>query len=222
MESVTPSAAIPLLAALITGSLGLLGLIIAKETKVSEFRQAWIDALRTEVADMMAALHQCMFIIRFADDPEKAQSDPSFRQAMRDSNKALFMVRLRLNEGELESQSLLKVIDDLEKYINDSESEFLGDGVKVLEGRLTVASRFILKKEWDRVGKGEVTYKAAKWIASGLVIILFIAFFGVMWTGFSGNSSAHDRVALRSGAPTSVQLTPPTKSSRHQTLPPIK
>jgi hypothetical protein len=37
-------------AALIAGLISLLGLIISKEQKVSDFRQAWIDALRSDIA----------------------------------------------------------------------------------------------------------------------------------------------------------------------------
>lgn len=41
-------------AALIAGLVSLLGLIISKEQKTSEFRQAWIDALRKELSAVIA------------------------------------------------------------------------------------------------------------------------------------------------------------------------
>ena len=41
-------------AALIAGVVSLLGLVISKEQKVSEFRQAWIDALRSDVASLIS------------------------------------------------------------------------------------------------------------------------------------------------------------------------
>ena len=42
-------------AALIAGFFSLLNLIVSKEQKVSEFRQQWIDSLRQELADHIAA-----------------------------------------------------------------------------------------------------------------------------------------------------------------------
>jgi len=39
-----------IIAATITGLISLLGLIISKEQKISDFRQAWIDNLRTELS----------------------------------------------------------------------------------------------------------------------------------------------------------------------------
>ena len=45
-----PSVAVgAVVAALIAGTVSLLGLIISKEQKTSEFRQAWIDALRNDL-----------------------------------------------------------------------------------------------------------------------------------------------------------------------------
>jgi len=49
-----------IIAAVIAAIVSLLGLIISKETKVSEFRQAWIDSLRAEIAAVIThaqALH---------------------------------------------------------------------------------------------------------------------------------------------------------------------
>ena len=42
-------------AALISGTIAFLNLIISKEQAVSEFRQRWIDALREEIADFLSA-----------------------------------------------------------------------------------------------------------------------------------------------------------------------
>lgn len=42
--------------AVITATLGLAGIIIAKENKTSEFRQKWIDDLRCEISDLKGKL----------------------------------------------------------------------------------------------------------------------------------------------------------------------
>jgi hypothetical protein len=52
---VVPDAAIgAIAAALIAGLLTFLGLIVAKENKTSEFRQAWIDSLRLDFAKLIS------------------------------------------------------------------------------------------------------------------------------------------------------------------------
>ena len=54
-------------AALIAGLISLLGLIISKEQKTSEFRQAWIDGLRSELSLVIAhanALHGACYCAR--------------------------------------------------------------------------------------------------------------------------------------------------------------
>ena len=43
-----------ILVAFVAGAFSLLGLTVAKENKVSEFRQAWIDALREDIAEFVA------------------------------------------------------------------------------------------------------------------------------------------------------------------------
>ena len=54
MNELPPLAIGAITAALITGLVSFLGLIISKEQKVSEFRQAWIDSLRSELAALIS------------------------------------------------------------------------------------------------------------------------------------------------------------------------
>jgi hypothetical protein len=44
------------IAALIAGAFAFFSLVVTKETKVSEFRQAWIDALRAEISTYISRL----------------------------------------------------------------------------------------------------------------------------------------------------------------------
>lgn len=44
----------PIIAAIIGAVVALVSLIISKESKLSEFRQAWIDSLRQEIADFLS------------------------------------------------------------------------------------------------------------------------------------------------------------------------
>jgi len=44
----------PIIASIIGAVVTLASLIISKESKLSEFRQAWIDSLRQEIADLLS------------------------------------------------------------------------------------------------------------------------------------------------------------------------
>ena len=45
----------PLVAALLAGAIAALTLIVNKENKISEFRQAWIDGLREDLTNFLSA-----------------------------------------------------------------------------------------------------------------------------------------------------------------------
>jgi len=72
-----PDAAIgAVVAALIAGIVSLLGLIISKEQKTSEFRQAWIDALRCDLTAFLTqinAIHDATKV-RYVDHAEKVDT----------------------------------------------------------------------------------------------------------------------------------------------------
>lgn len=54
VQALIPIGAI--VAALVAGFFSVLSLIVSKEQKISEFRQQWIDSLRQELSDHMAAV----------------------------------------------------------------------------------------------------------------------------------------------------------------------
>lgn len=86
-------------AALIAGLVSLLGLIISKEQKTSEFRQAWIDALRTELSAVIAhanAIHGA----KAADFKTPAELWKDVRDDYVGINEATARIRLRLNPNE--------------------------------------------------------------------------------------------------------------------------
>jgi hypothetical protein len=57
MASIPDAAIGAVVAALIAGTVSLLGLIISKEQKTSEFRQAWIDALRCDLSAFLTQIN---------------------------------------------------------------------------------------------------------------------------------------------------------------------
>jgi hypothetical protein len=127
--------------AMIGASIALIGMIVAKEGKVSELRQQWIDGLRNDVAKIVSlALHISLSQAANTDD-------------IREANERLALVQLRLNTKEHESSNLITALNVLRSNIetkNPLLQPFAEDAVQ--------KAQIILKKEWRRVKRGEWRY----------------------------------------------------------------
>jgi len=157
-----------IIAAVIAAIVSLLGLIISKETKVSEFRQAWIDSLRAEIAAVIThaqALHGA-HLAKFKDQPTLWQN---VRDDFVGLNKAWAKVKLRLNPGEAHSIAILKALEEHERiFTPDKVPDFTK--LDSAEKKLLSTTQVVLKEEWKRVKWGEPVYKCATVLAALLVI----------------------------------------------------
>lgn len=171
-----PDAAIGgITAALIAGIISLLGLIISKEQKTSEFRQAWIDALRT---DLTAFLTQVNAIndatkVRYTDHAKKVEA---LRPLYITLNNSTFNILLRVNSSEPNSKRLLKAMEAFNELTAD-EAKLTAENVRAIENEFLISSQILLKAEWRRVKSGELTFRTAKWIA--VIIVLVFATAGI-------------------------------------------
>src|SRR5579862_1385600 len=90
-----------IIAAVIAALISLLGLIISKENKVSEFRQTWIDSLREEVAAVITHGHAIFqafdAVIKL---PEDALDWEDIRADFVGLESAIAKIRLRVNATE--------------------------------------------------------------------------------------------------------------------------
>ena len=173
MASIPDVAIGAITAALIAGLVSLLGLIVSKEQKVSDFRQAWIDDLRSEIALLIAhgnAIHGSLSVgwVNIADAWKDIRVDYV------GINEAAGRIRLRLNPKEPESRQILKTIEELETILRPSLKA--PDYVKLnaTEKRLVDETNAVLKSEWRRVKGGECVYQVAKYVALFVVVSALI------------------------------------------------
>lgn len=157
-------------AALIGAIISLVGLIVAKESKVSEFRQSWIDALRSELSAFLTNANSVASSkkIEFKSEKERLEFlQPSYEKL----NEAYYSIALRLNSTEMESRAVQSSMVLISKYIihgEDSDfSHFNSHRIEFVNN-----SNALLKKEWNRVKSGEKTYRVAKWVAAISTIAL--------------------------------------------------
>jgi|JI10StandDraft_1071094.scaffolds.fasta_scaffold1127550_1 hypothetical protein len=160
------------IAACIAALVSLLSLIISKEQKTSEFRQAWIDALRADISAVVAhanAIHGAAA----AQFDTAAKTWEAAREDFVGINQATANIRLRLNSKEKESQAILKSIENLEAHLSPGVLDFRE--LDTIEKQLVADAQVLLKKEWLRVRSGEPVFQAAKWLFL-LLIVTSVAF----------------------------------------------
>ncbi len=175
-----PEAAIgAICAAVIAAMFSLIGLAIAKENKTSEFRQAWIDALRDDFSALIAAI----MAIHSAEGLQGEATPDWWKEVRADyvaANTAISRLRLRLNPAEPLSIELIALLKEIESIINSGFGEE-PDRVRELEDEILALAARLLKQEWERVKTGEPAFSIAKWsIAAILLTTLLIGCMAAM------------------------------------------
>jgi hypothetical protein len=135
------------LAAALAALASLLGLIISKESKVSELRQKWIDGLRKDIATLLGEATQYHASVL-------GLAPPAFSTLK--INELMARIRLRLNLEEADHHRLFIAIIDYRDLALKGVSQEVG-GQKASE--ISHLAALILKREWKVVKKGEVVYR---------------------------------------------------------------
>lgn len=155
-------------AALIAGVVSLLGLIISKEQKTSEFRQAWVDALRSEITAYLTSFNAIADAVgvTYKDHAEKVKAlAPLYSQL----NQASFAITLRVNPDESRSKAVLACMKRFQQ-LTANDSNMVPAKIRPIELDFLNASKELLKYEWKRVKRGELTFIVTKVLAAIVVI----------------------------------------------------
>jgi hypothetical protein len=110
-------------------------LIATKETKISEFRQAWIDALREELAGLFSNIrtltravqedraHQSESANKFHIAPEK------ITEVRHGAAETYHKIKLRLNRNQDDHKELLRLLSEMmisqQAYLQNNEGDAL-------------------------------------------------------------------------------------------------
>lgn len=180
MQNALIAAAAACLAAWIAGTVSVLGLLISKEQEVSRFRQAWIDDLRRDIAEIVARIYQIHAYFHKSPPIYDDSFDyPEFWKATREDylelNKASIRVKLRINREENASAPILRSLSEIEQlFTHDLGTDDVGGTlarIHKIVGALERDMPPLLKKEWQRVKTGEAVYRSAKLGAIALFAI---------------------------------------------------
>ena len=189
----------PILIALFTTFVSLVGLLISKESKTSEFRQNWIDELRKDIAEYiaMSAAHAFHYMHSWSEindienraaeagddyytaDGRRAKVNEFFAQESYKVDNLHSRIILRLNPDE-HGQLLSAFQSSYTTYISflraDAEKrrQELNTQLGIFNRQVRDISVVMLKTEWVRVKDGEPYFNKAKKLAGTIVIILII------------------------------------------------
>jgi len=187
------------LAVLVTGLLSLIGLSIAKEQKVSELRQKWIDKLRIDLAALVAHAHQIHSYIVFAikthpDGVDLMKLWAATRKDYLSINKASIRIKLRLNRNECDSRMILSSMNELEAFfeklniaiatLSQQAAAESAAEIKKIGDAIERDAPPLLKKEWERVKKGEPFFNGIRLAALILSSTLLTIFAVIYLTHF--------------------------------------
>ena len=162
-----------MVAALFAGLVSLLGLIISKEQKISEFRQAWINSLQTDIASLIShanAIHSG----EHAGYTSGSEAWKVVRPDFLGINQAAANIRLSLNPNECESLAVLRQIKNVEDLLAPGKAVDYRR-LDEIEHELVRKAQILLKKEWIRVKRGERVYRTTS-VVFFVVVIALVCF----------------------------------------------
>lgn len=172
-----------IVAAFIAGIVSLLGLIVSKEQKTSEFRQAWIDALRSEIS-MLISHANAIHGASVAGSASLRDAWTDMRTDFVGINEAAAKIRLRLNASEESSRAILQTVEEIERALAPGNA-IHHEELNKIEKRLVDKTTIVLKREWERVKRGEMSYKIAKALAGTVVFLSIVAVFAYLFHDFA-------------------------------------
>lgn len=167
-------------AATIAGGISFLIAVLSKDQKTSEFRQAWIDGLRSDIAEVVSLFMVLTDTVHVMAQEGKTAEQITEHLRQRDEHfckweMADAKVMLRLNPKEHQ-----KLIASLIALRTTPESLMLeSSAVHALVKDVITESQTVLKAEWKRVKRGEPVFVATKVISISVIVaglLLWVAY----------------------------------------------
>jgi uncharacterized protein YaaR (DUF327 family) len=200
-------------AGIVSSIIGLLGLMISKENKVSEFRQKWIDELRNEISSTLsyssAIIATAYEICRYETsniEPEKLDKQKEkLRNYLLEFNQLMTRIKLRTNKNNLNDSEFLDAINkfdncvetlfykienhDIQDLKGDNDHFVLGTSqiyknFQEVEKKLLETSNKLLKIEWERVKNGEPVFNFVLSICASFLFFVTISYILGQMSGY--------------------------------------
>lgn len=157
-------------AALIAGGIAYAGFISTKESKVSEFRQNWINELREEIATYVSRVDALIEHVTKENTGKIFSLQKVMSAKLNHSElysemlKCRISIMLRINNKEKapedfkRNEAFLKLIESIYQNFEGGKFQDVYTDIESLTG----VSRSLLKHEWGRARDGEKRFQEAK------------------------------------------------------------
>lgn len=152
-----------------------------RHSKISDFRQAWINDLRNEIACFVSTLQKSIFLQK-KRDRLRTQNEEAIRKELDDvffstygslvQHKA--QIRLRLNREDTQERLKklnLYLLDHISTAVECIDNREFDKCENLIE-KIEFTSTKILKSEWERVKRGEKGNQITN--KFGTAILLFV------------------------------------------------
>jgi hypothetical protein len=164
-----------IVASFITGIFAFTSMLTSKDQKTSEFRQDWINSVRKEIS-----IFTCSVADYTSHRLHKGDNNDAWDKFLNENIDLTNQITrsynsLRLYLNKVDDAPIVKVIDDLYKYAALGDLNYSVEDVTKKENELISLIQDMLKTEWQRVKRGEVSYRMMKWGGLALIIIPLVA-----------------------------------------------
>ncbi|WCP68571.1 hypothetical protein LYZ37_07545 [Vibrio tubiashii] len=173
MEELDVKIVVTIIAAIVS----FIGLIIAKDHKISEFRQCWINDFRADIAALMGCVSNISSKFILADKESESESIDVMKfienahETYDEAHRLIYKLKLMLNPKK--DHDLITAIYTVESMIMSAEKMRDSKYYHNATEELYSLSHQTLKNEWTRVKKGEAVFHFTKWVlVFGIVLLL--------------------------------------------------
>jgi hypothetical protein len=126
--------------------------VIARGVKISEFRQAWIDGLRSDISEYVSKAHEWidLYLVFNSEENQKKKTimHPEIERLKYDALHILSRISLRFkpddNDANILLDKLLGLLDPSKLAPNNQYSSW-----RDLSDKAVFHARMLLKEEWE-------------------------------------------------------------------------
>jgi hypothetical protein len=176
-----PAAVGAVAAAFITGVFTFVNLVTSKDQKTSEFRQSWIDNLRQDISEFTAAVDHISSLLVYYDATCTTQEalQERYDKVIHTNADLLTKVkssyyRILLRVNPIEDKKFIKRLHRVHKLYAEGKIPSSPEQIDNTVKKFIKESQILLKREWRRVKKGEVSFWITKYAALALLVIVLI------------------------------------------------
>lgn len=165
-------------AAIISGAIAVVQLVISKEDKLSEFRADWIRAITDDLARCLAEVEVLMKLVELELPACGTGLPPERLLAFRREHAEHYATlgetyhRLLLRLDSEEHQPVIDVLRTINTQFHGNCSNF--EEVAQTRDRLIEVTRDLSHAVWERIRTGQPQFQLAKRLAIAAVVILSV------------------------------------------------